>query len=183
MKSQIAYLHGAIHDGYIYTGKSKGKVAVITQKNREWLENIKEVIEENNGKAWIFPQRDIHVLETKFKHLIEPRKLSNKKEKLEYVSGFFDAEGGIPKKADARFYIQFVQKNKNELKEVSEILEEFGIKCGKLHQYDKKKSGCWRFFVKTESWKKFIELIKSRHPEKGKSLLQFRNQLLERHTR
>jgi len=35
MKPEISYLHGAMHDGYIYTGKSKGRVAVITQKNRE----------------------------------------------------------------------------------------------------------------------------------------------------
>ena len=69
MKSEIAYLHGAIHDGYIYTGKSKGKVAVITQKNKEWLENIKTIIEESDGKACIFPQRNIHVLETKFSNL------------------------------------------------------------------------------------------------------------------
>src|SRR3989338_7844373 len=102
MKPEIAYMHGAIHDGYIYTGKSKGKVAVFTQKNKLWLENVKEIIEENNGKAWIFPQRDIHILETKFFHLFEPRKLSSYEEKIEYVSGFFDAEGGIPKKLQAR---------------------------------------------------------------------------------
>ena len=182
MKPEIAYLYGAIHDGYIYTGKSKGKVAVFTQKNKSWLENIKGIIEKNNGKAWIFPQRNIHILETKFCHLFEPRKLSSDKERIEYLSGFFDAEGGIPKKLQARFYVQFVQKNKKELQEVANILNEFGVECGKLHQYDKK-SKCWRFFVKTNSWLKFIELIKSKHPEKQARLLHFKNQLLERQTR
>jgi hypothetical protein len=182
MNPEIAYLHGAIHDGYVYSGKSKGKIAVITQKNRKWLENIKGIIEENDGKAWIFPQRDIHILETKFTRLLQKRELSGRKEKLEYVSGFFDAEGGIPKKLDARFYVQFVQKSKKELKEVADILEESGIKCGRLHQYDKK-SKCWRFFVKAGSYLKFIELIKSRHPEKQERLESFKNQLLERQTR
>ena len=179
MRPEIAYLHGAIHDGYVYSGKSKGKVAVITQKNRKWLENIKEIIEMNNGKAWIFPQRDIHILETKFNHLLQERHLFSRKEKLEYVSGFFDAEGGIPKKFDTRFYVQFVQKNKKELKQVANILEEFGVKCGKLHQYDKK-SKCWRFFIKSNSYIKFIELVNSRHPEKQERLLKFKNQLLGR---
>ena len=179
MKPEIAYMHGAIHDGYIYTGKSKGKVAVFTQKNKTWLENIKGIIEENNGKAWIFPQRDIHVLETKFGSLFQPRMLSSNKEKLEYISGFFDAEGGIPKDLQARFYIQFVQKSKKELQEVADILGEFGIECGKLHQYDEK-SKCWRFFVKSNSWLKCIELLNSRHPEKRARLLHFRNQLLKR---
>jgi DNA-binding transcriptional regulator WhiA len=179
MNPEIAYIHGAIHDGYVYSGKSKGRIAVITQKNRRWLENIKEIIEENDGRAWIFPQRDIHILETKFSHLLEKRKISSSKEKLEYVSGFFDAEGGIPKKLDARFYVQFVQKNKRELQEVANILEEFGIKCGKLHQYDQK-SKCWRFFVRAESYLKFIKFVRSRHPEKQERLKSFKNQLLER---
>ena len=177
MKSEIAYLHGAIHDGYVYSGKSKGRIAVITQKNRKWLENIKGIIENNNGKAWIFPQRDIHILETKFNPLLGKRLLESRKEKLEYVSGFFDAEGGIPKKLDARFYVQFVQKSKSELQEVADILGEFGIKCGKLHQYDKK-SKCWRFFVKSDSYTRFIKLVKSRHPEKQERLDSFKNQLL-----
>ena len=179
MKPETAYLHGAIHDGYIYTGKSKGRVAVITQKNKEWLETIKVIIENNDGKAWIFPQRDIHILETKFNYLFEKPSLSTKDEKLEFVSGFFDAEGGIPKKLDSRFYIQFVQKSKSKLELVSSILEEFGVKCGKIHQYDKK-SKCWRFFVRCQSWLRFIELIKSKHPEKQARLVHFRSRLLER---
>ncbi len=183
MKPEIAFLHGAIHDGYVYTGKTKGRIAVITQKNRKWLENIKSIIEDNNGKAWIFPQRDIHVLETKFRQFFEEPDLSTAKAKIEYVSGFFDAEGGIPKKLDSRFYIQLVQKDREKLQKIRNILESFGVECGVLHQYDRKKSGCWRFFVRAKSWLKFIELVRSRHPEKLARLTYFRNQLLKRQTR
>ena len=104
MNPEIAYLYGAIHDGYVYFGKSKGSIAVITQKN------------------------------------------------------------------------------KKELQEVADILEDFSINCGKLHQYDKK-SKCWRFFVKSDSYMKFIKLIKSRHPEKQERLKSFKDQLFERYTR
>ena len=90
--SDLAYLVGALEgDGYIYKGKRKGIVAVFTQKNREWLENIKKIIEENQGKAWIFKQRNINVLETKFKPLLEKiniEKLSQKR-KIRICSGIF----------------------------------------------------------------------------------------------
>tara|TARA_Y100000310_G_scaffold285492_1_gene308986 strand:+ start:507 stop:1061 length:555 start_codon:yes stop_codon:yes gene_type:complete len=184
MESEIAYLHGALHDGYVYTGKSKGKVAVITQKNREWLVRIQRIIELLNTRSWIFQQRDIHILETKLPELLKPINVSSLKHKdaLEYVAGFFDAEGGIPKNPtkSSTVYIQFVQKNKTKLEEIVKILEKSGIKCGKVHQYDKKKSGCWRFFINRESHLKFIETITSRHPEKQERLRLFADRLLER---
>ena len=50
MNERIAYLHGALHDGYVYTGKRKGEVAVITQKNREWLERLRKIIMQMESK-------------------------------------------------------------------------------------------------------------------------------------
>jgi len=184
-KCDLTYLMGALEgDGYIYTGKSKGIVAVFTQKNREWLENIRKLIKNDSGNAWIFKQRDIFVLETKFKPLLEKKKIEKltEKQKLAYVAGFFDAEGGIPlqPKKSKYLYIQFVQKNPAKLKLIREILENTGIKCGVIHQYDKKKSKCWRFFVRTQSHFRFIEKIKSKHPSKIKRLQEFRYRLLER---
>ena len=187
MKPEIAYIYGAMHDGYIYTGKTKGKVAVITQKNRQFLENINKMIENNKGKAWIFKQRDIHVLETKLPELftgIKPEKLS-REGKVAYVSGFFDAEGGIPRypfKSEI-LYIQFVQKNPKKLRELITILSEFGIECGKLHCYDKGRSNCWRFFVSWKSHRDFLNFIQSRHPEKIRRLNQFEERLFKRQTR
>jgi intein-encoded DNA endonuclease-like protein len=142
--------------------------------------------ENNQGKAWIFKQRNINVLETKFKPLLEKiniEKLSQK-EKLEYVAGFFDAQGGIPKNPENTpyLYIQFVQKNAETLKRIIKILEDSRIECGKLHEYGKKKK-CWRFFIKANSRLKFIEMIKSRHPEKIIRLEKLKNRLLERQTR
>ena len=184
MDRHIAYLHGALHDGYIYKGKAKGEVAVITQKNREWLERLRQIIKKLESNSWIFQQRDIHVLETKLPEILKPLDVSslNKKDALAYVAGFFDAEGGIPHDTKKPFYIQFVQKDRKELEDVAVILEKSNIKCGKIHQYDKK-TGCWRFFVKRASHLRFIELINSEHPEKKERLLLFKNRLLERQTR
>ncbi len=183
MNENIAYLHGALHDGYIYVGKTKGEVAVITQKNREWLERLRQIIKQLESNSWIFQQRNIHVLETKLPELLKPIEVStlNRKCALAYVAGFFDAEGGIPHDIKKPLYIQFVQKNKNELKNIVRILEKSGVKCGKIHQYDKK-SGCWRFFVRRESHLTFIRLIESKHPEKKRRLWLFKH-LLERQTR
>ncbi|HIH22433.1 TPA: hypothetical protein HA238_01770 [Candidatus Micrarchaeota archaeon] len=184
MNEYIAYLHGALHDGYVYTGKSKGEVAVITQKNREWLERLRQIIKKLEANSWIFRQRNIHVLETKLPELLQPInvKALGRNDGLAYVAGFFDAEGGIPHDIKKPLYIQFVQKSKEELDDVVNILEKNGVRCGIVHQYDKKKSGCWRFFVKRESHLKFIKLIKSEHPEKKERLVSFKR-LLERQTR
>lgn len=174
-------------DGYVYRGKSKGLVAVFTQKNRAWLENIENMIEQNLGNAWIFKQRNISILETKFKPLLQ--KLDTKKltlkEKLEYVAGFFDAEGGIPKYPERipsttpYMYIQFVQKNPEALWNIRSILEKAGIECGKLHEYGRKKK-CWRFFIKSNSRLKFMKTIRSKHPEKIRRLKIMEHRLSER---
>src|SRR3989338_9814036 len=120
MNEHIPYLHGALHDGYVYRGKQKGEVAVITQKNREWLERLRQIIAVLESNSWIFQQRNIHVLETKLPELLKPIDVSNLNRKcaLAYVAGFFDAEGGLPHDIKKPLYIQFVQKNKNELKDI-----------------------------------------------------------------
>ncbi len=181
MDEYIAYLHGALHDGYVYTGKRKGKVAVITQKNRLWLERLKDILKQLESNSWIFQQRQIHVLETKFPELLKPIDVGSLdlQSSLAYVAGFFDAEGGIPRNPKDSLYIQFVQKKRVKLDEIVSILEKSNIRCGKIHQYDKK-SKCWRFFVKRESHLKFIQTINSKHPEKQERLLLFKNRLLER---
>lgn len=170
MDSDVAYLFGALHDGYIYTGKSKGKVAVFTQKNRGWLENIKQMILKHSRSAWIFKQRQIFILETKLNVLFEGFEFDsfNDEEKREFVSGFFDAEGGIPMnpRESKLLYIQFVQKKPEILSKIMKYFEAHRISCGKLHAYDKGRSNCWRFFIRTASLLRGIKILHSRHPSK-----------------
>ena|SRR3989344_6506962 len=173
MDKTVAYLFGALHDGYIYTGKSKGQVAVFTQKERGWLENIKQMIKPYGKSAWIFKQRQIFILETKFAELFQPYDFDTfaDEEKLAFISGFFDAEGGIPMNPkEARAYIQFVQKKPEILRKMRDHLEIRGIHCGVIHMYDKGRSNCWRFFVRTDSLHRCILILNSRHPSKIKRL-------------
>ncbi len=173
MDETVAYLFGALHDGYIYTGKSKGKVAVFTQKERGWLENIKKMIRPYGKSAWIFKQRQIFILETKFAELFQPYDFETftYEEKIAFISGFFDAEGGIPMKPEeTRAYIQFVQKKPKILEKIRDCLNGMGINCGILHIYDKGRSNCWRFFVRTDSLFRCIHVLKSKHPSKIKRL-------------
>ena len=89
-------------------------------------------------------------------------------EKIAYVRGYFDAEGGVPRNSANRFYIQFVQKDFEELEKVRNMLEELGIRCGKIHNPSiKVDPEYWRFFVRAQSYQRFIELIGSWHPIKG----------------
>jgi len=163
MDKTIAYLLGALHDGYIYTGKSKGKVAVFTQKNRGWLENIKKIVLAHGKSAWIFRQRQIFVIETKLSALFQSYDFDSftDDEKHEFVSGFFDAEGGIPlSPADSKpLYIQFVQKKPEILLKIMNYLGAHNISCGKLHMYDKGRSDCWRFFVSSASLLRCVKIL------------------------
>ena len=82
--------------------------------------------------------------------------------------GFFDAEGGIPRKENATFYIQLVQKNKPKLERLKEILLQAGIASGKIHNPSVRVDPeYWRFFIATRSHKEFATLIGSWHPRKS----------------
>ncbi|OIO45313.1 hypothetical protein COU05_00740 [bacterium (Candidatus Gribaldobacteria) CG10_big_fil_rev_8_21_14_0_10_37_21] len=104
----------------------------------------------------------------KTKGLEFPKKVKkSKNEKIFYVRGFFDAEGGIPNNLRNRFYIQLVQKDKKKLEKIKAILIDLKIAVGEIHNPSKKVDPCyWRMFIKTASHKKFIELIGSWHPKK-----------------
>jgi hypothetical protein len=81
--------------------------------------------------------------------------------------GYFDAEGGIPRNAGARFYIQFVQKDRADLANLRTILEAEGIVCGKLHQPSRATDHqVWRFYVAAASQPDFVSGVGSWHPRK-----------------
>ena len=97
------------------------------------------------------------------------RQFATHAEKIAYVSGYFDAEGGIPKSQAHGLYVQFVQKNKPELGEIKDLLEEFGIKTGKIHIPSKKVDpDYYRFYIARNSLQNFLRMIKSIHPRKEK---------------
>ena len=170
-KVSIAYLQGTLGDG---TYSKIHRTFRISQSNQEWLFRLKKLINDLGEKSWIYKEgktRSVSVLETTAKCLsrdFDPSKLSTISEKVAYVRGYFDAEGGVPKNLQNRFYIQFVQKNFKELQKVRKILEQLGIECGKMHNPSAKVDpNYWRFFVRAISYQRFIEFIGSWHPRKN----------------
>lgn len=166
-----AYLFGAIHDG---TYNQQHKTFRFTQANVDWLKFIKECFSRLGFNAWIYREgkfRKVYALETTasiLKSKFNPLKSSNKA-KISYVRGYFDAEGGIPKNTKHWFYIQISQKDKKELQVLKKILEENGIKCGKIHIPSVKiDPNYFRFFISRESHKDFAKIIGSWHPRKRK---------------
>jgi len=100
-----------------------------------------------------------------------PLTLLTNKEKIAYLRGFFDAEGGIPKNKKSRFYIQLVQNDKPKLEKLKIILDGLKIKTGIIHNPSKNVDpDYWRMYVLAESHKDFVKKINSWHPRKIKIL-------------
>jgi intein-encoded DNA endonuclease-like protein len=164
-----AYLLGALHDGTF----SCNKRFRISQKGKEWLKILRELLKRINYNSWIYKEgsdRKVYVLETLANFLdfrFNPLSLKTRKEKICYIRGFFDAEGGIPHNSKARFYIQLTQNDKKKLKKLKEILNGLGIKTGKIHNPSiKVDPSYWRMYILEISQKIFVKTIKSWHPRK-----------------
>ena len=165
-----AYLLGALHDG---TYNIRRKTHRFSQANIEWLQTLQRLLGELEHKAWLYKEgskRNVYVLETSAKFLsihFDPCLLASTEEKIAYIRGFFDAEGGVPRNSSARFYIQLVQKNRAKIAWLHSTLTDMNIKCGAIHIPSKRVDpDYFRFFISASSYKDFIEQIGSWHPRK-----------------
>lgn len=160
----IAYLLGVLHDA-----TERKTTFRISSKSQEYCLLLKNEIMRLGRKAWVYKEgRDRNVWIVEFsKSLLINAKIISMQDKIDYVRGYFDTEGGISKSKSVRYYIYFAQKDKNDLMQVKSYLEEFGIFCGKLHNPSKKVDpNYWRFYVSAKSYNDFARLINSYHPEK-----------------
>jgi len=171
-----AYFQGALHDG---TFNHHHATHRISQKGRTWLERLQHLLALLDHRSWIYQEGkdrdDMHVLETTADFLqvkYDPERLVTEAEKIAYLRGYFDAEGGMPRKLDAKpFQIQYAQKDAAELAKVRTILIELGINCGKMHVPSAKKDpNYWRFFISVPCNKEFARRIGSWHPRKEQLL-------------
>ena len=154
-----AYLLGALHDATF----SSNRRFRYSQKGTEWLKALKALLKRIGYSSWIYKEgkgRDVYVLETLAKFLdfkCNPLKFKSNAEKIHYIRGFFDAEGGIPKN-NKRFYIQLVQSDKHKLQKIKKILEELEIKTGKIHNPSiKVDPDYWRMYVLAKSHQRFAK--------------------------
>ena len=174
-KSEVyAYLQGAMHDASL----NKKKRIRFGQKYPEWLDTLKDLLMSVGVNSWMYKEgkdREYYILETVCKDLhfsFNPITLTTKGEKIAYIRGFFDAEGGIPQNG-GKFYIQLVQKNLPKMETLKNILADLGIQSGKIHNPSKQVNpDYWRFFVSTKNHKEFSSIIGSWHPIKAKIFSQ-----------
>jgi len=159
-----AYILGAAHDG---TTNRLHRTLRITQADRRWLDVLSALLVKIGKRSWIYREgsRSVWTLETTY--CPHPTSLPSNGERCAFARGHFDAEGGVPKDPQARFYIQFVQKNKEDLYRVRQILSVLGIMSGRMHNPSAMvDSEYWRFYVRAASWRRFIDRVSSWHPRK-----------------
>src|SRR3990167_11090922 len=158
------YLLGALHDGTV-----RKLTYRIVQKDREYIEFLLKGIKNLGQKAWMYKEgknRQLYVVEFS-KSFLKDVVLTSKQDKIDYIRGYFDAEGGVSRDPKVRYYLYFAQKNLTDLKQVKEWLEELRIKCGSIHNPSKKVDpNYWRFFISIQSYEKFATIIGSWHPIK-----------------
>ncbi|MFP4232677.1 MAG: LAGLIDADG family homing endonuclease [Candidatus Aenigmatarchaeota archaeon] len=56
---------------------------------------------------------------------LKKQEIETRQEKRDYIRGYFDAEGSVPRSPEVRPYIYFAQQDKKDLKKVKKFIEEF----------------------------------------------------------
>ena len=163
-----AYLLGVLHDA-----TERKTTYRVASKSKEYCEFLSKEISKFSYKGWVYREgknRNLWIVEFS-KSVLKNTEVKTRKDKIDYIRGYFDTEGGIAKSSKVRYYIYFAQKDKEDLLEVRKYLEEAEISCGNLHNPSKRVDpNYWRFFVRAKSYSDFASLINSSHPVKRKYL-------------
>ena len=161
MNEQVAYLIGAMRDGSFSTIPDRGIYRIrLYQKNKDWLNALAVIIEDNFNKkpSFYFDKRHavwcLSITSKKvFQELsslaeftgdqttwLTPRWIyfGSSAVKSAYVRGFFDSEGsinsfekmGLVPESEIRVYL--AQANAGVLQEIRKIISDFGIRCGRV---------------------------------------------------
>src|SRR3990167_954025 len=153
LKMTKAYLFGALHDG------TERKLTYrIVQKDLEYIEFLAKEIKNLGQKAWTYKEgknRQLYVVEFS-KTFLKRESLKSIQNKIDYIRGYFDTDGGVSRNPKVRYYLYFAQKNLKDLRQVKDWLEQLGIKCGSIHNPSKKVDpNYWRVFISVKSYEKF----------------------------
>lgn len=145
----------------------------IAQKNKAYLDFIKSELEILGAKSWIYKEgkdRNVWILEFSKKFLNDAQIITIR-DKIDYLCGYFDAEGGIAKSSQVRFYLYYCQKNFDELVQLKKYLDELNISSGVIHNPSKSRDpNFWRFYIASKSYARFAKIIGSKHPDKSEIL-------------
>jgi len=169
-KGLEAYLQGALRDG---TYSALHNTHRFCQSREDWLDVLGMALSMLGHRSWKYREgrkRALWVLETTAKFLdldFDPTPLIGTPNGLLYVRGYFDADGGMPKDAGARMYVQLCQKNKASIEMVATILGSWKVECGRVHNPSVRADPNYsRVFVRSRSHESFMRLVGSWHPAK-----------------
>ncbi len=169
-----AYLQGALRDG---TWSARHRTHRIGQSDPGWLCLLESALRALGHRSWTYREgrdRQLWVLETTAPFLslrYDASPLVGALTGIHYVRGYFDAEGGMPRSSNSRLYFQFCQKDRSNLEVVLEILESWGISCGRVHNPSHRVDpDYWRFYVLASSHERFMKLVGSWHPRKRQQM-------------
>ena len=159
-----AYIIGALHDG-----TERRLTFRICQKSEEYISLLARGIKSLGGNAWTYREgktRRLYVVEFSKSFLVRFR-IKTEKEKIDYIRGYFDAEGGVARTSKVRYYLYFAQKNLSDLIQVRNYLMEQSIACGEIHNPSQRiDPNYWRFYINARSYKDFAVKRGSSHPDK-----------------
>ncbi len=163
-----AYLLGALHDGTV-----RKLTYRIAQKDQEFIKFILKGIKKLGQNAWMYQEgktRQLFIVEFS-KSFLTNFRIVSVRDKIDYIRGYFDTEGGVSRHPNVRYYLYFAQKNQADLEHVKGLIEELGILCGIIHNPSKSVDpNYWRFFIRAQSYEKFAKIIGSWHPVKSQFL-------------
>lgn len=166
MKITKAYLIGALHDATVRKNTFR-----LGQKSYQYVLKISEGIKNLGGKSWVYQEgsdREFYIVEFS-KNFLANFQIESNQDKLDYIRGYFDTDGGIAKNNNVRYYIYFAQKDLTDLQYVRNLLVTNNIKCGTIHNPSCKiDPNYWRFYISAKSYQDFAIKIGSWHPDKQK---------------
>lgn len=164
----LSYLLGVLHDAT----KRKSTYRIATN-SKAFGEILKRGIHNLGANVWMYGEgktRDLWIVEFS-QNLLKGFTITSKQQKIDYIRGYFDAEGGVAKDPNIRYYLYFAQKDRSDIEQLRSYLESIGICCGKIHNSSKRVDpNYWRFYVSAKSYTDFAKFIGSSHPEKRRYL-------------
>ncbi|MBI2578360.1 MAG: hypothetical protein HYW26_01470 [Candidatus Aenigmarchaeota archaeon] len=185
---ELAYLLGAMRDASIDVRKGKNYEIKIAQRETSWLRLLQTLFHKEfeargtitkhangteilriNGRSYVEKILDISDFETPQEFWDTPKCIKEQKVKIQihYLKGFFDAEGGLPKKPDTakQKYISFSQKNRESLEFIRQVLIDQSCQptnitfCGNVWEFRLTRKNNLLYFCKNiGSWHKDKQL-------------------------
>ncbi len=198
LNDEVAYLLGALRDATADVRKGKNYEIKIAQKESSWLRFLQNIFKKNFGILGNITQhvngteilringKDTVNTILKISEMKIPQELWNtpsiiKRQPLElqlqYLRGFFDAEGGLPKSplSARQKYLSFSQKNRESIEFLRSILIQKKFCptnitfCGHV----------WEFRItRKKDLVRFCDEIGSWHNEKKERLKQLKNGII-----